>query len=131
MGTELTIAEKNTLTTLTTHSLGEVLKPLTNEIHLFDTYVAGTSHIKDETVFDTIKDGDTLVLQREPENRFDENAILVLNSEGRKLGYIPEKDNIVFTRLMDAGKLLTAKIDHMEPRGSFREINIKIYLVDF
>ena len=38
----------------------------------------------------------------------------------RKLGYIPEKDNIVFARLMDAGKYLIAKIDRIEPKGSFR-----------
>ena len=49
----------------------------------------------------------------------------------RKLGYIPEKDNIVFARLMDAGKYLIAKIDRIEPKGSFRQINISIYLVDF
>ena len=93
--------------------------------------MAGTTHIKDESVFDEIKEGDKLILQREPENRFDENAILVLNEAGKKLGYIPEKDNIVFARLMDAGKYLTAKIEHMEPKGSFRQININIYLVDF
>ena len=131
MGTELTTTQKNTLSTISTHSLGEVLKPLTHEILLFDSYIAGTTHIEDESVFNTVKDGDSLVLQREPDNRFDEYAILVLNGEGRKLGYIPEKDNLVFARLMDAGKLLTAKIVHMENKGSFRQINIDIYLVDF
>ena len=38
---------------------------------------------------------------------------------------------MAFTDLMDAGKLLTAKIDRVEPRGSFMQINISIYLVDF
>ncbi len=32
---------------------------------------------------------------------------------------------------MDAGKYLIAKIDRMEEKGSFRQINISIYLVDF
>ena len=36
-----------------------------------------------------------------------------------------------FARLMDAGKCLTAKIDRIEPKGSFRQINISIFLVDF
>ena len=72
-----------------------------------------------------------LILKREPENRFDENAILVLDEQKRKLGYIPEKDNIVFARLMDAGKYLTAKVKSYEPKGAFRQINISIYLVDF
>ena len=107
-----------------------MIKPLSREILLFDSYIAGTTHLKDPAVLDEIKEGDKLILQRE-DNRFDGNAILVLDEKKRKLGYVPEKDNIVFARLMDAGKLLTAKIKRIEPRGSFRQINISIYLVDF
>ena len=131
MGNELTLAQKDMLSTITATSLGELIKPLTNEILLFDSYVAGTTHIEDQSVFDGIKTGDKLILQREPDNNFDENAILVLNGESRKLGYIPEKDNTVFARLMDAGKYLTAKIENIDPKGSFRQIDISIYLVDF
>ncbi len=110
--------------------LGEVIKPLSREIHLFDTYIAGTTHLKDPSVLDEIKVGDRLMLQRE-DNRFDDNAILVLNEAKKKLGYVPEKDNIVFARLMDAGKLLRGKIKRIEPKGSFRMIGISIYLIDF
>ena len=110
--------------------LGEVIKPLSREIHLFDTYIAGTTHLKDPSVLDEIKVGDRLLLQRE-DNRFDDNAILVLNEAKQKLGYVPEKDNIVFARLMDAGKLLCGKIKRIEPKGSFRMIGISIYLIDF
>lgn len=69
-------------------------------------------------------------MQRE-DNRFDSNAILTIDEKKRKLGYVPEKDNIVFARLMDAGKLLFAKIKSMEMEGNFRRIRIGIYLVDF
>ena len=131
MGNELTITKENVLSAMSDHSLGEMIRPLTHEILLFDSYVAGTTHIKDETVFDEMKVGDKLILQREPDNRFDENAILVLDEKKRKMGYIPEKDNIVFARLMDAGKYLIGKIDHTEPKGAFRRINISIYMVDF
>ena len=131
MANELTIGKKNMVSLMTENPLGDLIKPLSHEILLFDSYVAGTTHIKDETVFDDIKEGDKLILQREPENRFDENAILVLDAQKRKLGYIPEKDNIVFARLMDAGKYLTAKVKFYEPKGAFRQISISIYLVDF
>ncbi len=127
----LTVGKQNMVSTLTDNPLGDLIKPLIHEILLFDSYVAGTTHIKDESVFDEIKVGEKLILQRESQNRFDDNAILVLDSKKRKLGYIPEKDNIVFARLMDAGKYLIAKVDRMEPKGSFRQINISIYLVDF
>lgn len=131
MANELIIGKKDTLSLISDNPLGELIKPLSHEILLFDSYVAGTSYIKDESVFDDIKEGDKLILQREPDNRFDENAILVLDGKKRKLGYMPEKDNIVFTRLMDAGKYLIAKIKSYEPKGAFRQINICIYLVDF
>lgn len=130
MNTALTIGEENMISLITENGLSDMIKPLSKEILLFDSYIAGTTHLKDPSILDEIKAGDKLTLQRE-NNRFDENAILVLDEKRRKLGYIPEKDNIVFARLMDAGKLLTAKIDHIEPKGSFRQINISIYLVDF
>ena len=47
------------------------------------------------------------------------------------MGYVPERENTVLSRLMDAGKLLTAKIDRLSPRGSFRQVNISIFMLDF
>ena len=58
-------------------------------------------------------------------------AILVLNGSGEKIGYVPEKDNLIFARLMDAGKMLTARIGRIEKKGTFTRISIGIYLVDF
>ena len=110
--------------------LGEVLKPLNREIYLFDTYIAGTTYLKDKSVLDTIESGNRLILKRE-DNRYDGNAILVLNAEGKKLGYVPERDNIVFARLMDAGKLLSARIKKVDDKGSFKKVKIEIYLIDF
>ena len=108
----------------------ELLKPLTQEIHLFDSYVAGTTHLDDPSVLASLKVGDNLSLRRE-DNKFDDYAILVLNENGAKIGYVPEKDNQVFARLMDAGKLLMAKAQRIEQKGSFTQISIGIYLVDF
>ena len=117
---------------LTQHGgLESVIKPLTKEIHLFDTYVAGVSYLTDKTVLQEIKIGDRLTLQRE-DNKFDDKAILILTSDGKKLGYVPEKDNIIFSRLMDAGKLLVAYIREIQKRSiDYQQISIGIYLVDF
>ncbi|MBQ3969093.1 MAG: HIRAN domain-containing protein [Clostridia bacterium] len=111
-------------------NLGELLKPLTQEIHLFDSFVAGTTHLADKTVLNEIAANDKLTLQRE-DNKFDSNAIMIFTMNGKKLGYVPEKDNLIFARLMDAGKLLCAKITSIEIRGTFHKIAIGIYLVDF
>ena len=70
------------------------------------------------------------MLQRE-DNKCDNKAILILTNEMKKIGYVPERDNVVFSRLMDAGKLLKAKITKIEDRKSFTRISIAIYLVDF
>ena len=111
--------------------IGDVLKPLIKEIHLFDTYVAGTTHLKDESVLDEIEVGQKLTLKREI-NKFDEKAIMLITENGKKVGYVPEKDNVIFSRLMDAGKLLSAKVtDIKERKGDFLQISIGIYLIDF
>ncbi len=130
MSNEITIKQDELLTAIEEMSLGELIKPLVTEIHLFDTFIAGTSYLEDTSVLDEITAGDKLRLRRE-DNKFDEKAILVLDEKGRKLGYIPEKDNLIFSRLMDAGKLLMAKISDIELAGSFTRISIGIYLVDY
>ena len=129
---DLTISDKTGLVSVAANQgLDTMIKPLVKEIHLFDTYVAGTSYLKDSSVLDEIKSGDKLTLRRE-DNKFDSKAILVLTSDGKKLGYVPEKDNVIFSRLMDAGKMLSATITEIRERSrNFRQISIGIYLVDF
>ena len=129
MANELVEKKESAVAAIEGHELGDIIKPLIKEIHLFDSYIAGTTHLEDSSVLENVKVGDVLTLQRE-NNKFDSNAILVLNEEKKKLGYVPEKDNIVFARLMDAGKLLKAKITQINQKGSFKQISVGIYLVD-
>ena len=130
MADEIVEKKESAVAAIESHELGDIIKPLIKEIHLFDSYIAGTTHLEDSSVLDSIKVGDVLTLQRE-DNKFDSNAILILNEDKKKLGYVPEKDNIVFARLMDAGKLLKAKITQISQKGSFKQIGVGIYLVDF
>lgn len=112
------------------NSPADVLKPLKTSVFLFDSFIAGTSHLDDQAVLDEMKVGDILTMQRE-QNENDPNAILLKDGKGRKAGYIPARDNIVFARLMDAGKFLEADVREIEPRGHFWKIAIGISLVDF
>lgn len=130
MADEIVEKKESAVAAIESHELGDIIKPLIREIHLFDSYIAGTTHLEDSTVLDAIKVGGVLTLQRE-DNKFDSNAILILNEDKKKLGYVPEKDNIVFARLMDAGKFLKAKITQISQKGSFKQIGVGIYLVDF
>ncbi len=130
-GKELIIGEGGELVTaLGRGEIGDIIKPLISEIHLFDTFVAGTTFLDDQTVLSEIKVDDKLTLVRE-NNKYDDNAIMIITSDKKKLGYIPEKDNVIFARLMDAGKMLTAKIKAIDHKGSFTQITIGIFLVDF
>lgn len=127
---ELTIGKDRALSLVQDNSIGKLIKPLSREIQLFDSYVSGTGY-GDAEALGALKEGDRLLLQREPDNRFDDNAIAVLDAQNRKLGYIQERDGTVAARLMDAGKYLTAKVIRLEEKGSFRQVNISICLVDF
>lgn len=56
---------------------------------------------------------------------------MIFTENKRKLGYVPEKYNLIFARLMDAGKILKARIFNITTKGTFKQISVGIYLVDF
>lgn len=112
------------------HKINRLLEPLNKEILLFDTYLSGFNRVDDQTSLDKLNAGDALILVRE-DDFLDDYAILVMDKSHRKIGYIAEKDNIIFARLMDAGKRLCAKVRSNDPGEHFRKIRISIFLVDF
>lgn len=104
-------------------------KPFERDIYLFDSHVAGTSHIDNiESIGEQLNDGDRLVFYREPDNETDPQAIRIETLNKEKIGYVPRQDNIIFSRLMDAGKVLFAKVVEKELLGKWLKIKIKIYL---
>lgn len=128
---QLTISNGELVTLTNGGDISTVIKPLVKEIHLFDSYVAGTSHLKDKSVYDEIQEGCKLTMLRE-NNKFDDNAIMLIAPSGKNIGYVPEADNIIFARLLDAGKMLVAYVrDFQKVSENFMKINIGIYLVDF
>ena len=104
-------------------------KPFERDIFLLDTHVAGTTHIEGIDELELyLKSGDRLNLFREPDNPYDEFAILIKTMDGVKIGYIPQKDNIIFARLMDAGKLFWGKITEKEKKGNWLRIKIQVFM---
>lgn len=131
MSNDLSISGKQELTELQLKTgLDEMIRPLIREIHLFDTHIEGTGRLSDVSPLTALAPGDKLTLKREV-SKFDDFAVVVLNEAGAKLGYIPEKDNKIFARLMDAGKLLAARVKSVHPKIGYHEVEIGIYLVDF
>ncbi len=128
---ELTRTEKKDLVSLFHGNQGypAVPQPFERDIFLLGTYIAGTFYIENmDEIEPGLQEDDRLNLFREPENSYDKHAIVVKTTSGEKLGYIPRKDNLIFSRLMDAGKMLFARIISKEKQGRSVEIRIKVFL---
>lgn len=123
--------ESGGLVSLLHSTNGEIVipKPFEQEIFLFNTYVAGTTHVENiDALEQDLDKGVRLDFFREPNNKYDSRAIVIKTQGGEKIGYVPKQDNVIFARLMDAGKLLFGKIESKEKKGSWLKINIKVYL---
>ena len=104
-------------------------KPFEKDIFLFDTYIAGTTHIEGmEELEPYIHIDDRLDFFREPDNRYDPEAIVIKTAAGAKIGYVPRQDNVIFARLMDAGKLLFGRFSQKKKKGTWVKIGIKVFL---
>ena len=103
--------------------------PFERDIFLFDTFVAGTTHIENiEEISEKINIGDKLKFYREFDNKVDHQAIRIETQENIKIGYVPQQDNVIFSRLMDSGKEIFAKVEDKEMRGRWLKMGISIYL---
>lgn len=128
---DLIKTEGNGLVSLLHGSNGELVvpKPFEKDIFLFDTYIAGTTHIEGiEELAESLNENDKLNFFREPDNKYDKEAIVIKTVSGVKIGYVPRQDNVIFARLMDAGKLLYGRITKKDKKGSWVKIYIKVFL---
>jgi len=72
--------------------------------------------------------GDPLELAREPDNRFDRNAIAV-SWRGRKLGYVPRRENAALAWGLDRGERLRARISRLTAHPNpARRIEFEVYI---
>lgn len=105
--------------------------PFVKEIFLLECQIAGTTHLDLFKIEPELLVQDLLVFRRESDNQFDELAILILEKEGRKLGYVPKEKNEVPARLMDAGKLLFGRLEYKEWQSRWLKLRIQVFMRDF
>ena len=104
-------------------------KPFSREIFLFHTHVAGTGYVDNIKELEPELTSDIkLNFFREPQNEFDPQAIMIKTESGNEIGYIPKSDNIIFSRLMDAGKLLFGRITSVKKHEDWLKIEIDVLL---
>ena len=75
--------------------------------------LAGFRHAAAAEVWPELRAGAQLALIREPDNAFDANAVRV-EWRGRKLGYVPRRDNAALAWALDRGEILHARISKVE-----------------
>jgi len=70
--------------------------------------IVGESHYQD--AIRRCRQGDRVILKREPENPHDENAVAVLRENGEQIGYLSRDHAEWVADVMDKGKEVKAKI---------------------
>jgi hypothetical protein len=81
--------------------------------------LAGFRYHEAPGLFPELRIGDRLELVREPDNPHDPNAVRV-EWRGRRLGYVPRRENSALAWAMDRGEPVSARIStlraHRNPR---------------
>jgi hypothetical protein len=71
--------------------------------------------------------GDALEIAREPGNAYDANAVS-LSWRGRKLGYVPRRENAALAWALDRGQPLRARISRLTQHPNpARRIEFEVY----
>lgn len=89
------------------------------QILLAEFFIAGFQYhegVKSE-IFQTLKESEELVLQREPDNPHDPLAIAIFTKGGHKLGYVPRACNYSPALIADQDVRLCAEIAEIDPNA--------------
>ncbi len=89
-------------------------KKTTDNHWIADVSIAGLQHYRGNDLAELIKEGDVLELRQQPDNPYDENAIMVM-WHNNKIGYIPRALAQDIGRKMAAGIEITANIVEIKP----------------
>ena len=89
--------------------------------------LAGFRHHAATEVWDELRVGDALVMAREADNPHDTNAVS-LSWRGRKLGYVPRRENAALAWGLDRGEPLRARISRLTPHPNpSKRLEFEVY----
>ena len=133
---EVTLSEFGLMDLL--HGGASLSSAMTRDIFLTRQTVVGTRYVGDaDALVEELVPGSRVTLLHEADNRFDARAVMVIDAEGRKLGYIPRHQNAVIAALLDAGKSFYGivpekpqKYDDENDVSAFR-FRIDLYMREF
>ena len=105
-------------------------KPFVQEVELLNCHIAGTTFLDLDDIESKLTNNQLLMLKREPKNKNDDKAILILTEDGQKLGYVPKEKNEVLSNLMDAGKLLFGRLNKKTWVDNWLKLDVQVFLRD-
>jgi len=98
-------------------------------------YVAGTPFHKYQKVAEKISVGDLLVLEPEPTNKYDKNAVKILTTPtsaepSSMLGYVAAKtgEALIVSQALKAGILLQTKVTFNDPEKTNKWRRLKVWI---
>jgi hypothetical protein len=109
-----------------------IAEPQHRRIHLVDVFIAGFQYYDGmrKDVIRSLRVDDEVILKREPENKYDENAIEVYTPAGHKLGYLPRSDNTVIAAIADQDIDIGAELSLVDPDApSWERVAVRVYQV--
>jgi hypothetical protein len=89
--------------------------------------LAAFRHYDGREAWPELRVGAPLALAREPDNPYDANAVRV-EWQGRKLGYVPRRENAAVARHLDRGTALEARIAALRQNRN-RTVRIELEIV--
>lgn len=100
--------------------------------HYMHFEIAGTGHIKDQSIFYTFREDDIVTLRYEHNNKYDENAVAVYFVD-TKVGYVPRKDNREIAKLLRQGweKVFVSYVSDWRGCGKNRHVTVHVMIKPF
>jgi hypothetical protein len=110
------------LAALTAHAEGSI------KLLVQSSPLAGFRYYEAKDVWGEMRIGDRLELARETDNPHDANAVSV-SWRGRKLGYVPRRENAALAWGMDRGESLEARVSRLVAHPNpARRVEFEVYV---
>ena len=108
-------------------TLAAALSPVDRRLLIQNSPLAGLAYYQGESLWKRFHISDPLQLIREPDNKYDRQAVAVYWRK-HKLGFIPRVANTAISQMLDRGVPVQAQITRLdESDNSWKRIRFSVY----
>lgn len=102
------------------------------DLYTYESRIVGVKYHTDEKQYEQLESKvmrlETAILQKEPENQYDPNAIASYTQDGLKIGYIPKDEIEVVKSIMGDNKQLEVEMSYMDFNAGSIKIRVKTFV---